>query len=303
MVDAIIQQAGASAGGFSRVLRTIDRGALFPSIQPDAYRLDPIKRRIICWEVENDNPLSLRKLDRYRTIADILGRNGWQLALSVVDLDGREAHVQHPALAEVAQTDLEPFEADIRPEVRRRQKLPKRLTREEAAKLLSIPNRRAPTGVRNRALMRSFYRAGLRCAEALDLRPRDVQLARNELRVNAGKGDKDRVVWIDDGTVEILDRWRAIRPTSEWFFCTLKGARLDEGYVRTMVARYGRRAQIEVRVHPHMLRHSYATELLEDGFSIVEVQKLLGHADLETTAIYLHVTDESLRLRLRDRAG
>ncbi len=181
--------------------------------------------------------------------------------------------------------------------------LPKRLTREEVARLLAVPNRRAPTGVRNRALLRVLYRGGLRCSEALDLRPRDVQLGRNEIRINAGKGDKDRVVWIDDSTVEILDRWRAIRPgKAATFFCTLNGARLDDGYVRAMVARYGRRAGIQIRCHPHLLRHTFATELLEDGYLLTEVQQLLGHSDLETTQIYLHVSNETLRLRLKERA-
>jgi site-specific recombinase XerD len=164
-----------------------------------------------------------------------------------------------------------------------------------------VPSRRYPTGVRNRALMRALYRGGLRCAEALDLKLRDVQLGRNEIRVNAGKGDKDRVVWIDAATVEILQAWKNIRPKSEWFFCTLKGRQLDDGYVRAMVARYGRRAGISVRAHPHILRHTFATELLEDGYSVVEVQRLLGHEDLATTELYLHVADEGLRRRLLER--
>ena len=164
-----------------------------------------------------------------------------------------------------------------------------------------MPNPRYPTGVRDRALLRVFYRAGLRCAETLALRPRDVQLARNEIRVNQGKGGKDRVVWIDNQTAEILDRWRAIRPRSDFFFCTLKGTPVQPAAVRHMVARRGEKAGIGVRCHPHMLRHSYASELLEDGYSIVEVQRLLGHEDLETTAIYLHLVDESLRQRLIER--
>lgn len=192
--------------------------------------------------------------------------------------------------------------------------LPQRLTREEAQRLLAVPNRRAPTGVRNRAILRVFYRAGLRCAEALALTPRDVQLVRDkhgevhcELRVNRGKGDKDRVVWADPVTVEILEQWRAIRPPSEWFFCSLfgrnAGAQLDTGYVRAMVARYGRRAKIDIRCHPHLLRHTYASELLEEGYTVAEVQKLLGHSDLGTTQIYLHLVDERLRERLATRAG
>lgn len=135
------------------------------------------------------------------------------------------------------------------------------------------------------------------------LRPRDVQLGRNELRVNQGKGGKDRVIWIDQTTVEVLDRWRQLRPKSDWFFCTLAGGQLDTSHVRHMVARRGRKAGIEMRCHPHLLRHSYASELLEDGYSIIEVQRLLGHEDIETTSIYLHLVDETLRRRLMERPG
>lgn len=179
--------------------------------------------------------------------------------------------------------------------------LPERLSREEAAALLAIPNRRAPTGIRNRALLRVYYRGGLRCSEALALAPRDVNFARNEIRVNAGKGDKDRLVWMDDHTIEILDRWKQIRPSSPFFFCTLSGGRIDTGYVRAMVARYGRRAGIEIRVHPHMLRHSFATELIEEGKPTAAVQKLLGHADLATTELYLHLADAELKRALTER--
>jgi site-specific recombinase XerD len=183
----------------------------------------------------------------------------------------------------------------------RPKQLPKRLSREEVAALLAQPNRRAPTGVRDRALIRLFYRAGLRCAEALDLTSRDVNLGRGEIRVNAGKGDKDRIVWIDETTVGVLERWRDLRPRSTWFFCTLKGAQLDASAVRHMLARRGAKAGISIRVHPHLLRHTYASELLEDGFSLREAQRLLGHEDVETTEIYTHVADETLRLRLIER--
>jgi site-specific recombinase XerD len=89
-----------------------------------------------------------------------------------------------------------------------------------------------------------------------------------------------------------------IKPKSDWFFCTLKGGRLSDRQMQAMMNRRGRKAGIEIRCHPHLLRHTYATELLEDGYSIIEVQKLLGHAQLSTTAIYLHVADENLRRRL-----
>ena len=182
-------------------------------------------------------------------------------------------------------------------------KLPERLTREEAAALIAQPNRRYPTGLRDRALIRLFYRSGLRCNEALNLKLRDVDLRRHELRVWQGKGGRDRRVWIDAVTAEFLAAWRDRRPKSDWFFCTLEGGRMHDSAVRHMMARRGKKAGIAIRVHPHILRHTYATELLEDGYSIIEVQQLLGHANLSTTGIYLHVANESLRQRLIDRDG
>lgn len=181
-------------------------------------------------------------------------------------------------------------------------KLPKRLTRDEVRALLDQPNTRYPTGVRDRALMRVMYCAGLRCAEVLDLKVRDVNLAKGEIRVNLGKGGRDRVVWVDAATVEALDRWKAIRPRGPWFFSTLKGTHLYSSQIREMVARRGVKAGITgIRVRPHILRHTYASELLEDGYTIVEVQRLLGHARLDTTAIYLHVADGNLSSRLTKR--
>lgn len=107
---------------------------------------------------------------------------------------------------------------------------------------------------------------------------------------------KMATVPIDPATVEILDRWKERRkPRSEWFFSTIDGGRLHDSYVRHMVARYGRRAGIEIRCHPHLLRHTYATELLEAGRSVAEVMQLLGHERMETTSLYLHVSDKRLR--------
>lgn len=151
--------------------------------------------------------------------------------------------------------------------------------------------------------MRLMVRAGLRCAEALDLKPRDVVLARNEIRVNEGKGGKDRIVWVDDATVEILARWNDLRPRGEYFFTTLKGARLRDRDVREMMARRGAKAGIAIHVHPHLLRHTFASSVLEDGATLVELQMLLGHSRLDTTALYAHLANERLRQLLVERPG
>lgn len=185
----------------------------------------------------------------------------------------------------------------------RPKELPKRLTREEVAALLAQPNRRYPTGIRDRALLRVMYRAGLRCAEALALEPRDVQLSRNEIKVVRGKGGKDRVLWVDEATVEMLARWKDVRPASPFFFCTLKGRELRSRDVREMVARRGRKAGVEIPVHPHLLRHTFASEMLEDGCSEAELQKALGHASADMTRRYTHVADARLRAFMISRPG
>jgi site-specific recombinase XerD len=178
-------------------------------------------------------------------------------------------------------------------------RLPRYLTLDERRELLAQPSRRYPTGVRNRALMATMLFAGLRCAEAVSLRPRDVDLSGYLIRVR-GKGNKDRVVPIDETLEAFLVEWRALCPPGPRFFSTLAGGELDKGYVREMVARYGRKAEIPFRVHPHLCRHTAATRWLDELLlSSREVQMLLGHARLATTERYVHASVPDLVRKLR----
>ena len=104
-------------------------------------------------------------------------------------------------------------------------------------------------------------RAGLRCQEALNLRPRDVDLREYLIRVVSGKGDVDRTVPIEPALERDLIAWRTLRPAGPRFFCTLSGRPLDPRYVRRMVARYAGKARIDEAVHPHLLRHTAAPAL------------------------------------------
>jgi integrase/recombinase XerD len=174
---------------------------------------------------------------------------------------------------------------------RRPQRLPRSLTARERDALLAQPNDRAPTGVRDRALMATMLLAGCRCAEALALRPRDFDFDGYRIRI-FGKGSKERVVPIDPLLERYLLEWRARRPSGERFFNTVrepKGQPLDTRAVRRMVKRRGLKAGIN-DLHPHILRHSAATTWIERGVELHEVQLLLGHVRLATTQRYLHAS-------------
>jgi len=189
-------------------------------------------------------------------------------------------------------------------------RLPKIISREDAGALLKAPNPRYPTGLRNRAILYVLYRAGLRESEVCNLALEDVNLDQGFIFVQLGKRKKDRVVPMDEETIEWCRRWLDRRPPSEWFFCTLKGSRLSERYIRAMVARMSKRAGVYLRdgrekklVHPHTLRHCFVTELPEDGLTIHEAAEAAGHASITTTAKYLHVRPEQLAAKLRNRPG
>ena len=166
------------------------------------------------------------------------------------------------------------------------------LTAVEAKRLIQQPPKRAPTGIRNAAMLAILWRCGLRCSEALDLEPRDVDSDTGLVRVRCGKGGKSRVVKADSGALTLVARWLDKRADlglngRHKLFSTLKGKRLDARYVRELVARLGRKAGIERRCHPHALRHAHATELAREGKRLDVIQAQLGHANISTTSAYI----------------
>src|SRR5215813_2302370 len=180
--------------------------------------------------------------------------------------------------------------------------IPDPLTPEESARLLAIPNKRYPTGMRNYVILRLMLGAGLRCAELLGIRLQDVDLISGRLKIT-GKGMKDRILWLDAGLLSDLQLWRERRDRrqipGEYYFVTLKGEALDSRYVRAMMARYKQRAGIVRKCSAHTLRHTFATELLKETGNIEIVRKALGHEDINTTAIYLHATDSEMEVALK----
>lgn len=170
------------------------------------------------------------------------------------------------------------------------------LTRDEVVAILGRCSTRAPSGIRNRALLTLLYRSGLRISEALALRPSDVDLAKHTIRVLHGKGDKATTRGFHPSATDALARWidtRKARGVKRGpLFCTLVGGPMDPEYVRAMLHRLGDKAGVDKRVHPHGLRHTFAFELEEAGMPVTAISKLLGHSSIAVTHRYLdHLTN------------
>ncbi len=173
-----------------------------------------------------------------------------------------------------------------------RRRPPEVLSEAEAIALLKACSTRAPTGVRNRALIAVLWRCGLRISEALALELRDVDLEAGTVRVRHGKGDRSRTVGLDEQTAALLARWldrrKKLGPGARApIFCTLQGGRLDSSYVRRLLPRLAAQAGIDRRVHAHGLRHTYAAELAREGTAINVIRDALGHTSLAVTDRYL----------------
>lgn len=162
----------------------------------------------------------------------------------------------------------------------------------EVETLIKQCSSRAPTGIRNRAMIALCWRAGLRISEALALMPADVDLDRLVVTVQRGKGGKRRIVGLDAGTCALVERWLTARrklrlPRSAPLLCTLRGGTVDTSYVRHLLPRLARKAGIEKRVHAHALRHGFAVELEREGVPISAIRDLLGHSSIAVTDRYL----------------
>jgi len=166
-------------------------------------------------------------------------------------------------------------------------KLPVILSKEEVKALLEAPRR-----LDQRAILATLYGAGLRVSEVTNLKVADLDRKRKVITVRGGKGRKDRQVMLSDTLREVLVAWwRDARP-ADWLFPGEKPGRpLSCGTVFRACREAARRAGINKHVHPHSLRHAFATHLLDDGVSLPVIQVLLGHLNLKTTARYLHVSD------------
>jgi integrase/recombinase XerD len=184
---------------------------------------------------------------------------------------------------------------------RRRPKLPRTLSPREMERLIEAAAGTTPRALRDAALVELLYGAGLRVSEAVGLERAGVDLDERLVRV-IGKGNKERIVPIGRSAVEALRRYLSRgrpyldRRVRAELFLNAKGGPLTRAGAFLILRKLADKAGLEPgRVHPHLLRHSFATHLLEGGADLRSVQEMLGHADLATTELYTHVTDQRRR--------
>ena len=188
------------------------------------------------------------------------------------------------------------------PKIRR--SLPGYLRLDEVEKLLELPDQSTPLGLRDRAMLEVLYSTGLRVSELTSLRVMDLDTKVGCVRC-IGKGDKERIVPVGRKALAIVEKYlrdgrtALIRTTrggaGPYLFVNRRGGRISRVGVWKIFSSYGRKAGLRVPLTPHMLRHSFATHLLERGADLRSVQLMLGHSDISTTQIYTHVVEERLK--------
>jgi integrase/recombinase XerD len=188
------------------------------------------------------------------------------------------------------------------PKIRR--SLPGYLRLEEVEKLLELPDQKTPLGLRDRAMLEVLYSTGLRVSELTSLRVTDLDMKVGCVRC-IGKGDKERLVPVGRKALGSVERYLRDGRTAligpgkgsagAFLFVNRRGGRISRVGVWKIFSAYGRKAGLRVPLTPHMLRHSFATHLLERGADLRSVQLMLGHSDISTTQIYTHVVEERLK--------
>jgi len=177
---------------------------------------------------------------------------------------------------------------------------------EEMERLLSAPELNSKTGLRDRAILEVLFSTGLRVSELVKLNRDQIDLKRREFGV-IGKGRRPRVVFLSERAVDWLSRWLATR-NDMWqpVFIRLSGKKIHPAFdgeemrlssrsVQRLVDKYSRKAHLTVKLSPHGIRHSFATDLLINGAGLRDVQEILGHKNIATTQIYTHVTKSELK--------
>jgi integrase/recombinase XerD len=175
------------------------------------------------------------------------------------------------------------------PNPKKNSDLPEILTIEEMKKLIDNCS-----NVKHKLIIKLLYGCGLRVNEIVNLRKENVNFEEGLIHIRLGKGKKDRFVKLPDSIKEDLQRYCGI-DYSKILFGSNRGGKLTTATVQAILKNSARKAEIIKRVYPHLLRHSFATHLLESGTDLRVIQKLLGHSDIKTTQIYTQISQQSIK--------
>jgi integrase/recombinase XerD len=178
---------------------------------------------------------------------------------------------------------------------KRAPRFPKSLSEDDVEALLGAPDTASELGLRDRAMLETLYATGLRVSELVSLKTFEVNLNSGVVRV-MGKGSKERLVPLGEEAVDWIAKYMQSRKkASNTLFITARGGGMTRQAFWQLIGRYGRRAVPGKKLSPHVLRHAFATHLINHGADLRVVQMLLGHADISTTQIYTHVARERLK--------
>jgi len=183
-----------------------------------------------------------------------------------------------------------------------KRKIPEVLTQEEQDRLVEVfKSSGSCASDRNLCMFRLMLDAGLRSAEVLALRYRDIDWASGQLWVREGKGQKDRSLWLGEDLVTLLERYVEANPgePAKLIFRSRTDKPISSRYLRYMVKDLAEKAGMAKDLHPHTLRHTFATDLLRKTRNIVLVGKALGHANVNTTQIYTHICDPEMEAAMK----
>ena len=178
--------------------------------------------------------------------------------------------------------------------------LPKFLKQSELDKLFSVCNDNDYINQRDSLIIELLYATGIRVSELVNIRLKDIDRSEKVIKV-LGKGNKERIVLYNNHTSDILDIYlndgynEFNKKNSGYLILNKNGDSLSERYVRVIIDKLVRKAGLDIKISPHTIRHTFATDMLEEGADLMTVKELLGHESLNTTSIYTHVTNNQIR--------
>ena len=178
--------------------------------------------------------------------------------------------------------------------------LPKFLKDEEANKIFEVCKYDTPINQRNSVIIELLYATGIRVSDLVTITVKDIDRTNKSIKV-LGKGDKERIVLYNNHTSRALDIYLNDayhifnKKNSEYLILNHNGGKLSDRYVRMIIDKLVRKANLDIKISPHTIRHTFATDMLEEGADLMTVKELLGHESLNTTSIYTHITNEQIK--------